>query len=460
MKTYYKIHVTILLFFGGAGTCISQEQNPVDKLKLGDSIPDISLREFVNDKERVSSLRALSNNKLLIIDLWATWCGPCVGMFPKMDSLEKKFGGKMKFLSVTKESKQKVDQFLKGMKAINGLSPLTVVNDKSIHELFNFSTIPFYAWIDKSGKLMGTSSQDEITDKNIQNALENRFTFINRTDTSKKIFDESQIFKLYENAVLSTDNQPVESIPSNNIISYSAATGYLTNAPGKFMFNMDHFAAINISVWLLYRYYYELAYYETPKRGAFASSNRHIFEFTNPEVLNKLSLREGLSSSPTIEEIAKWGKANGVCYEIVYPQNMSWKEKMKLVKDDLDRYFAQRIGFSTHIEKRTDNTTYALKSFKDASNSKASASFQRHNHFQYIQQAEPLIKFLNVLKSTYFQSKAINFTDENLPEGKFDLELNCDMTNLKSINKALYRYGFKFEQAITVNDVLVFTDKK
>jgi thiol-disulfide isomerase/thioredoxin len=69
-------------------------------LVVGDIVPDIEISNMINNSSATQKLFDFKSD-LLIIDFWATWCGPCVASFPKLEFLQKKFGEKLRILSVT-----------------------------------------------------------------------------------------------------------------------------------------------------------------------------------------------------------------------------------------------------------------------------------------------------------------------------------------------------------------------
>lgn len=50
--------------------------------------------------------------KIVMIDLWATWCGPCIGSFPALEKLNTEFADDFVVLAISDEDQDTVEQFL------------------------------------------------------------------------------------------------------------------------------------------------------------------------------------------------------------------------------------------------------------------------------------------------------------------------------------------------------------
>ncbi len=113
---------------------------------VGEPAPDLSLPMLDG-----SPFRLIDNaGKILILDFWASWCGPCVQALPEYVNVTSKFDPeKVLFLAVNlKEKPQTVASFLAG----RNLSPITLLDRNGIAAaVYGVSGIPHTVIIGPDG---------------------------------------------------------------------------------------------------------------------------------------------------------------------------------------------------------------------------------------------------------------------------------------------------------------------
>jgi len=165
----------LLCLMGGAMFLVSYIQAQkinIDPFYIDDRVPDLPLSNLINYKDSTALLSSFGH-KLIILDFWATHCGPCIAMFPKEDSLQKTFKDQVQFILVTYDGEAKVKKFFHSWDSTHNmhLSMPIVTTDRLLRKLFRFQFIPHYIWITPNGRFLGQTSETFIDSHVISKVL-------------------------------------------------------------------------------------------------------------------------------------------------------------------------------------------------------------------------------------------------------------------------------------------------
>lgn len=183
----------------------------------------------VSEKNFAESVIELSSNKLVLVDFWAPWCGPCKQLTPLLEKIIKKAEGKVVLAKIDIDKNQQIASQLK----IQSIPAVFAFKDKQIVDAFQ-GVIPENKIIEFIEKQLGEKLQTDnsLFYESIQIKFEDKEYEEAKLELEEFISKNSQDFKAislylnclinlesFEEADLFVSSLDKETLANTNIIS-------------------------------------------------------------------------------------------------------------------------------------------------------------------------------------------------------------------------------------------------
>jgi peroxiredoxin len=110
--------------------------------------PDFTLRTMNGPNVRLAEQRG----RVVMVNFWATWCGPCRQEMPQLDRLYQKYrasGFVLLGVNVDDDARKAGEVAAK----LGVTFPVLLDTDKAVSKLYDLSTMPSTVLIDRDGKV-------------------------------------------------------------------------------------------------------------------------------------------------------------------------------------------------------------------------------------------------------------------------------------------------------------------
>lgn len=450
---------SLLLFF--ALICISsfevrgQQQNFLLK---GELCPDIYFQHVKFYKSSAAHLHDFLG-KLIIIHNWASWCMPCIDAFPRLDSLQKKFGDSIQVLLNTTESDEVIDRVFGKLKKIRSDYHLVNIRIDSIimEKLYNLNGNLLGGgdiFIDGHGYVLGRS--EDLSDKNIRALLHGTKTnSFDKSDDENRLYLKSHLMDTvnseFKNASISTDAEIIK----GHVNYFSMIGKYqigktdhtITFRPASGPDNVAIFKVTNTTIFHLYAQAYGEA--------LTVSRNGHQVPFNagRNNALMKFNVSDVSMYAPGSWDSAKFN--NGYCYELKMP-GADANTLLTLMQQDLARFFRLKVR-----KKNMEVNCFVLKKMPGqtpiTSGDKTMVEFDNYG----ISIANGSVKKLTDILGKYVcnNERPLIF-DESGIKRNIDINIVADLRHdLRAVNASLSKYHLKLVKSKREVAMLIFSDK-
>ncbi|KAF2326367.1 TlpA family protein disulfide reductase [Flavobacterium ginsenosidimutans] len=148
---------------------ITSSKAQVVGVDVGDIAPEIDLPDTKGEKVALSSLRGT----LVLVDFWASWCGPCIKEQPLLIKLNNAYPDKLSIYGVSMDTKKPLwtGAIAKAKLPWTNVSDLKYWQSPVVGD-YMLQSVPLNFLIDKNGIILAKNIHGQALEAKIKELLE------------------------------------------------------------------------------------------------------------------------------------------------------------------------------------------------------------------------------------------------------------------------------------------------
>lgn len=127
------------------------------ELTAGGKIPDLSFKDFSGNTRTLSEF----HGKYVLLDFWATWCGPCVGDLPHLRRLYDRFHARgFEIVGMNGDEDEPKARKMIGEKSLGWTHATFASIRETLERSFRIRVWPTYVLLDRDGKIIFSRNEE------------------------------------------------------------------------------------------------------------------------------------------------------------------------------------------------------------------------------------------------------------------------------------------------------------